>query len=503
MTIQAVADLKAKFEAGDIPNGQDFIDLIDTLLDIDSQWPAVLSAADGSNLTNLSLPNPLPALSAEQLYNLTPNEWYDLASLGPTYADATSFVLTGDRTALFPLDKRIRLTVNGAYEYTTPLTATYDATPDATTVTLADAMTDVTLTLVEVSVFSPFNSGGAVSPEMVGVNVTGIPVVGTDTYTATPGHIEYVTGKSYPLSFANTNTDPAPTIQFDALAVLTIKNLDGSALAAGAIAAESVGRYNGVDMILLNPVTESVSLSITATINLSALTLGVKAATLSFKEPTLTNGIRALRTFGDLSLVIPSGATLGTIAAVESRLISVIIDNAGTPELAVVNQSGGNDLSEEGVITTVAIDATADSANVFYSAVSRTNVAYRIAGSVDSTQAVIGEWDTAPTLIQGIGGNTLTAMSSLGYGQTYQDVFASRALSTLYYNKTGKPIVVSAWDTTPLINAIIYGNVNGIRVAVSALPTAANNWVSIYFIVPPNSSYELTGATVDNWMELR
>jgi len=253
MTIQAVADLKAKFEAGDLPSGQDFIDLIDTLLDIDSQWPATLSAADGSNLTNLTLPDPLPPLNAEQLYNLTPNEWYGLVRFGPTYADATSFVLTGDHTALFPLDKRIRLTVAGAYEYTTPLTATYDAIPDATTVTINDAMSDVTLTLVEVSVFNPFNAGGSISPEMVGIQTVSIPAAGTDIYTAAPGYSEYIAGKTYPVSFANTNTDPAPTINFDALGAKTIKNLDGSALVIGAIPDEAFCRYDGTDMILLNP----------------------------------------------------------------------------------------------------------------------------------------------------------------------------------------------------------------------------------------------------------
>jgi len=78
-------------------------------------------------------------------------------------------------------------------------------------------------------------------------------VAGTDTYTATLGISAYTAGKTYYLSIANTNTIAAPTINFDAKGAKTIKNLDGSALAIGSIPTEAFFRYNGVNMILLNP----------------------------------------------------------------------------------------------------------------------------------------------------------------------------------------------------------------------------------------------------------
>jgi len=78
-------------------------------------------------------------------------------------------------------------------------------------------------------------------------------VAGTDTYTATLGISAYTAGKTYYLSFANTNTIAAPTINFDAKGAKTIKNLDGAALAIGAIPDEALCRYDGTDMILLNP----------------------------------------------------------------------------------------------------------------------------------------------------------------------------------------------------------------------------------------------------------
>jgi len=79
-------------------------------------------------------------------------------------------------------------------------------------------------------------------------------VSGTDTYTATLNIASYKAGETYPLSFTNTNTIAAPTLNFDGLGAKTIKNSDGSALAIGAIPDEAICRYDGTDMILLNPV---------------------------------------------------------------------------------------------------------------------------------------------------------------------------------------------------------------------------------------------------------
>jgi hypothetical protein len=82
----------------------------------------------------------------------------------------------------------------------------------------------------------------------------------------------------------------------------------------------------------------------------------------------------------------------------------IAINNAGTIELAVINVAGGNDLSETGLISTTAISASATSNSVFYSTTARTNVAYRVVGYVESTQATAGTWATAPSTIQGQGG---------------------------------------------------------------------------------------------------
>jgi len=99
------------------------------------------------------------------------------------------------------------------------------------------------------------------------------------------------------------------------------------------------------------------------------------------------------------------------------------INNAGTIELAAVNLAGGTRLDEANLITTTAEGGAgaADSATVIYSTTARTNVAYRVLGIVRSTQATAGTWATAPSLIQGYGGNGAlqTAFAAPGAAPMY------------------------------------------------------------------------------------
>jgi hypothetical protein len=187
------------------------------------------------------------------------------------------------------------------------------------------------------------------------------------------------------------------------------------------------------------------------------------------------------------------------------------IDNAGTVELAVVNISGGNQLDETNLISTTAEGGAgaADSANVIYSATARTNVPYRVVGFIDSTQTTAGTWATAPSTIQGVGGQALTALSSIGYGQTWQS--PSRSSGTTYYNTTGKPIFVCInINPTSSGNAYVDFLVDGVNRGTwgqgsSASPNSLYYSVGT-FIIPSGSSYRanLTGSvSLYLWQELR
>jgi len=203
-----------------------------------------------------------------------------------------------------------------------------------------------------------------------------------------------------------------------------------------------------------------------------------------------------------ISVVVPATATLGTVNAVQSRIIVIAIDNAGTVELAVVNISGGNNLDETTLINTTTIAAASNSASTIYSTTGRSSVPFRVVGYVESTQATAGTWATAPSTIQGYGGQALSAMSSLGYGQTWQNVTGSRANATTYYNTTGKPIMAYAQGAGG------GGLTAFFTVAGVALPTGnlgSGTQLTAVAIVPPGQSYSFThnGSSLTAWCELR
>lgn len=237
----------------------------------------------------------------------------------------------------------------------------------------------------------------------------------------------------------------------------------------------------------------------------NGLTISASALALEFRSSTLTSGAVSFVKGTPANLVISSGSTLGTINATKSRIIVLAINNAGTIELAAVNITGGNDLSETGVISTTAEGGAgaADSANVIYSTTARSNVAYRVIGYIESTQATAGTWTTAPSTIQGQGGQALSAMSSLGYGQTWQDVTGSRAWATGYYNTTGRPIqlgITIAGDGATNAALLIDGT-SQVTLALSNTITS-----TISHVIRPGGSYQITrsGAySIQSWWELR
>lgn len=319
---------------------------------------------------------------------------------------------------------------------------------------------------------------------------------------------------------ANATTTPTFTPASGTIAAKTIVKGAGAAVAAGDIA----GGGHWIELqhdltldkwVLLNPATGvTASLvkqiqSITATVAANALTLGLNPTSLDFRSSSLTNGVPNTRTASAaISLVVPSTATLGTVSAQAARLALLAIDNAGTVELAVTNLSGGVNLDETTLISTTAISAAATSASVIYSTTARSNVPFRVVGFIDITEATAGTWATAPTTIQGEGGQALAAMQSIGYGQTWQDVSGSRAAATTYYNTTGRPIFVAV--TGSHINAgSVTLTVNGVIVGTQAASIGGGPNINLNTeltgIVPPGGSYSvaLSAASIARWCELR
>lgn len=243
---------------------------------------------------------------------------------------------------------------------------------------------------------------------------------------------------------------------------------------------------------------------ISASVGSNALTLTINPCELDFRSTTLGSGtVNRRKITTPISLVVSSGSTLGTTNATLSKLAVLAIDNAGTVEVAVVNLSGGVNINEEGVISTTAEGGAgaADSASTIYSTTARTNVAYRIVGFVESTQATAGTWATAPSLVHA--SNPLAKWMG-GYGQSWQDVSGSRALATTYTNSTGRDIVVQYQvSATAGVQASI--TINGQAVAIGGGLNAAGNSCACIATIPAGATYNAsnTNITLTNWREKR
>jgi hypothetical protein len=156
----------------------------------------------------------------------------------------------------------------------------------------------------------------------------------------------------------------------------------------------------------VNPLNIDRIEPITALVSGNNLTIGLNPTTLDFRSSTLTTGVPNTRQIGvALSMLVPSGGTLGTANAVSTVLLVLAIDNAGTVELAIINPT--SILDESGLVSTTAVSASSNSAGVAYSTTSRTNVPYRVVGMLSSNQATAGIWATQPTLVQGSGGKSV------------------------------------------------------------------------------------------------
>jgi len=180
---------------------------------------------------------------------------------------------------------------------------------------------------------------------------------------------------------------------------------------------------------------------VTATVAGGGLTLGCPPEYLTFRSATLASGAVSTILAAPVNIVVPSGATLGTVNAVESTLLLLVLNNVGVAELAVINQLGGSVLDEIGLITTTILDDASDNVNVAYSATARTSLPYRVLGKVRSTQATAGAWATAPSRLHGTGG-----LAEVMVGTVVQ----MRAIQTRTIATYAAPVDGNGTKVTPL-----------------------------------------------------
>lgn len=184
-----------------------------------------------------------------------------------------------------------------------------------------------------------------------------------------------------------------------------IANAQSSAAAAAASAAQAA-TFSGT-----NSPYGINNVGISATVAANALTIALKqsdgstnpaaaggAASMWFRSASATSGAFVQRVVtAALSLVVPSGGTLGHNDGLDDYIYVYVIDNVGTVELAV---SSSWHWDEGQLISTSTLDTASDSASGIYSTAARANVPCRLIGRVLSTQATAGTWASAMTRVE-------------------------------------------------------------------------------------------------------
>lgn len=155
--------------------------------------------------------------------------------------------------------------------------------------------------------------------------------------------------------------------------------------------------------LLLNPASGyGVTPYITTSVAGGAITINRLSGIRTFRSPTLTSGSVVVSAISDLSLTVPSGATLGTLSGNNTRLLVLDIYNGGSPVLGIVNPTPAQMFDETGVVTTTLITGTSDSSGVVYSSTAVVASPYRIAGVIDIVETTAGVWALAPTRVTSV-----------------------------------------------------------------------------------------------------
>lgn len=138
------------------------------------------------------------------------------------------------------------------------------------------------------------------------------------------------------------------------------------------------------------------------------------------------------------------------------------------------------------------------------------------AGSVGPAEVQAGLYATVPETVAGIRTDravnpaglaafVASGGGGLGYSQTWQDVTALRAPTTIYQNDTNKPIQVNINVSAGSGDENVRFFVNGLEVFY-AQNDSVGDVITISVIVPPGNSYQLTKSnpgSIAKWVELR
>ena len=215
-------------------------------------------------------------------------------------------------------------------------------------------------------------------------------------------------------SSGNVTLDPASTEQINGASTLVLSAGQSCKVWCTGSAFYTIGNLSAASSASDSATTlNNAAFAITVGSNAITIALKTKAGTdpsasdpvtVGFRSATLTDGGYVVRTVtAALSLVVPSGATLGFSNSETNEIHIGFIDNAGTVELAVSQDLA--EWTEGNVVSTTAIGTGSDSDTVLYSTSARTNVACRLAQVCTiQTGGTAGQWSNSPTVLRNVAG---------------------------------------------------------------------------------------------------
>lgn len=314
------------------------------------------------------------------------------------------------------------------------------------------------------------------------------------TLTTPTLHTALVNGMFVAFKNSSGPNTTAVTLNVDALGAKAIRLEGDSALVGGEMVANGIyllrydTAYNSAAgaWVLLNPASASnttsndpfINFAInTPTVAASALTItftgvdgnaisATNIAYINFRSATAGSGaIAQLALNSAQSLVVPSGASLGSTNAVATTYALAAFNNAGAIIYGIINPLVLPLV--DGIATTTLLSGSSTSAGVWYTTTALTSKAYTVVGYITATEATAGTWATAPSTVQvatsAVTSNAYSSQGtwtpSLGGNTTYTARFGT-------YVKIGNYVFLSF---SIVVNAIGTGSTT----QISGLPSLA------------------------------
>ncbi|OIR10968.1 hypothetical protein GALL_71390 [mine drainage metagenome] len=327
---------------------------------------------------------------------------------------------------------------------------------------------------------------------------------------------------------ASTFTIPASTSLMDGWTV----NVQNNSSAAQVIAPTGTDTINGVNAsitlqpgqggilvnngasntmfmgVQANPDTRygSAMFPFNPTVSANALGGALNPCKIDFRNATLTTGTPIeLAIASALSLpAVPTTSSLGATSGVLTRYVYGVAYNGGTPVACIASMAGGLVLDGTALVSPTTIGASSNANNIVYSASAvSANSPFMPIGVVDATWTSGTGWTIS--FVQPFGGSAPSLLGALGTGGQDQQLSASRALGTTYYN--GPHPMMLEWTGVLASSARASITVNGIvRADLENRASTAMSGAFLAALVKPYQPYSVNSSagavTTTTWNEV-